>query len=605
MIINKLIKLIKSSYLWKWNLIGVLVGIIAGVGAIVFYTLLEYSTHYFLGVGAGFYPPKPGVINFNWTPPENPLNLIFVMAIGGLICGFIVYSFAPEAEGHGTDAAIRSFHREGGKVRARIPLIKTIASAITIGSGGSAGREGPTAQISAGYGSIVADLLKLGTRDRRLALAVGIGAGIGSIFKAPLGGAILAAEILYKRDFETEALMPALIGSVIGYIIFATYDGYKPVFSFPEVHISAYQIPLFMLEGVVCGIFGLAYVFLFYKTHETFSEIFKKYNLPIYFKPVFGAIITGLVVVLVAKTFNPAAGYGALGMGYGFLQLAMYNALPLKVMLVLAIVKIIATSFTIGSGGSGGVFAPGLVIGGMVGGAIGMLSHILFPNIVPLSVVPAFVAVGMIALFGGISKAPISVLIMISEMTKNYELLFPGMAAVALAYMITGDYTIYIEQVNTKADSPAHRDEMMIDVLENIKVKEAMVPVEKIITVSPNETLVEVMRKIETTGHLGYPVVENGKLVGIITFEDVEKVPFEKRAMVKVKDVMSTKLIVTYPDETLENVLRKLIENDIGRLPVVDRNDKSKLLGIITRSDVMKAHARVSCRIEGLDRCYV
>ena len=594
---NKLIKLFKSNYLWKWNLIGILVGIIAGIGAIIFYTLLEYSTLYFLGFGAGFYPPKPGVINFSWIKPENPVNLIIVMVAGGLICGFIVYTFAPEAEGHGTDAAIRSFHRESGKVRARIPLIKTIASAITIGSGGSAGREGPTAQISAGYGSIVADLLKLSTKDRRLALAVGIGAGIGSIFKAPLGGAILASEILYKRDFEAEALMPALIGSVIGYIIFATYDGYDPVFNFPEVHISAYQIPLFMIEGIVCGIFGLFYVFLFYKMHKVFSDLFNKFKLPLHFKPALGAFATAIIVVFVAETFDPAAGYGALGMGYGFLQLAMYNALPLKVMLVLAIIKIIATSLTIGSGGSGGVFAPGLVIGGMVGGAVGMLFHILFPDTVPLSVVPAFVAVGMIALFGGISKAPISVLIMICEMTTNYELLFPGMAAVALAYMVTGDYTIYIEQVNTKADSPAHRDEMTVDVLENIKVGEAMVPAEKIVTVSPNETLVEIMKKIESTGHLGYPVVENGKLVGIITFEDVEKVPFEERAKVKVKDVMPKRLIVTYPDETLEDVLRKLIENNIGRLPVVDRNDKTKLLGIITRSDVMKAHARVSCKI--------
>ena len=594
---NKLIKLFKSNYLWKWNLIGILVGIIAGIGAIIFYTVLEHSTLYFLGFGAGFYPPKPGVINFSWIKPENPVNLIIVMVAGGLICGFIVYTFAPEAEGHGTDAAIRSFHRESGKVRARIPLIKTIASAITIGSGGSAGREGPTAQISAGYGSIVADLLKLSTKDRRLALAVGIGAGIGSIFKAPLGGAILASEILYKRDFEAEALMPALIGSVIGYIIFATYDGYDPVFNFPEVHISAYQIPLFMIEGIVCGIFGLFYVFLFYKMHKVFSDLFNKFKLPLHFKPALGAFATAIIVVFVAETFDPAAGYGALGMGYGFLQLAMYNALPLKVMLVLAIIKIIATSLTIGSGGSGGVFAPGLVIGGMVGGAVGMLFHILFPDTVPLSVVPAFVAVGMIALFGGISKAPISVLIMICEMTKNYELLLPGMAAVALAYMVTGDYTIYIEQVNTKADSPAHRDEMTVDVLENIKVGEAMVPAEKIVTVSPNETLVEIMKKIESTGHLGYPVVENGKLVGIITFEDVEKVPFEERAKVKVKDVMPKRLIVTYPDETLEDVLRKLIENNIGRLPVVDRNDKTKLLGIITRSDVMKAHARVSCKI--------
>ncbi|RLI79699.1 chloride channel protein [Archaeoglobales archaeon] len=587
----------RIGYLWKWNLIGITVGIIAGFGAIIFYTLLEYSTYLFLGLGAGFFPPRSGIAEQSWIAPENPLMVIAVITLGGLACGLLVYSFAPEAEGHGTDAAIKAFHKEGGKVRARIPLIKTIASAITIGSGGSAGREGPTAQISAGYGSIAADLLKLDPRDRRLALAVGIGAGIGSIFKAPLGGAILGTEILYKRDFEVEALMPGLIASVIGYVIFCTYDGYKPVFMFPEVHISAFQIPFFMLEGIICGVFGLVYVFSFYKTHDLFSRIFNRTGLPQHLKPAVGAFITGIVVVLVAYLFNPAAGYGALGMGYGFLQLAMFNLIPLEVMLVLAIVKIIATSLTIGSGGSGGVFAPGLVIGGMIGGAIGLLFHLLFPSIIPIDVVPAFVAIGMIALFGGISKAPISVLIMISEMTKNYELLFPGMAAVALAYMITGDHTIYIEQVNTKADSPAHREEMSVDILQNIEVREAMIPAERILTVSPDNTIPEILDLIEKTGHVGFPVLEDGRLVGIITFQDAGRVPSEDRSKTKVADVMSRDIVVVYPDENLEEALIKLIQKDIGRLPVVERHNEKKLVGLITRSDIMKAHAREVVRV--------
>lgn len=590
------IKALRLGYLWKWNLIGITVGIIAGLGAIIFYTLLEYFTYLFLGLGAGFHPPKAGIANPTWVAPQNPWMIILIISLGGLACGWIVYSFAPEAEGHGTDAAIRAFHKEGGKVRARIPLIKTIASAITIGTGGSAGREGPTAQISAGYGSIAADLLKLEPRDRRLALAVGIGAGIGSIFKAPLGGAILATEILYKRDFEVEALMPGLIASVIGYVIFSTYDGYNPIFSFPEVHISSYLIPFFMLEGIVCGIFGLVYVITFYRTHHLFSDLFEKAGIPPHFKPAVGAFITGLLVILVAQ-FDPAAGYGALGMGYGFLQLAMFNKISLEVMLALAVVKLLTTSLTIGSGGSGGVFAPGLVIGGMVGGVTGLILHAIFPNMVTVDVIPAFVAVGMIALFGGISKAPISVLIMISEMTKNYELLFPGMAAVALAYMITGDHTIYVEQVNTKADSPAHREEMSVDILQNVEVREAMVPAERIITVSPDDTIPEIFDLIEKTGHMGFPVVENGELLGIITFQDVERIPFEQRSKTKVADIMTRDIIVTYPDESLEDALIKLIQRDVGRLPVVERGNERKLVGLITRTDIMRAHAREISRI--------
>jgi CIC family chloride channel protein len=198
----------------------------------------------------------------------------------------------------------------------------------------------------------------------------------------------------------------------------------------------------------------------------------------------------------------------------------------------------------------------------------------------------------MIALFGGVSKAPIAVMIMICEMTGNYSLFFPSMVAVATSYIITGSRTIYTEQVDTKADSPAHRAEMLVDVLEEVEVSEAMVPEYDVITVSPKDTVLEVMKLIEESGHLGYPVVENSEMIGIITFEDIEKVPVEERAETFVEDVMTREIIVTYADDVLENALRKLVSHDIGRLPVVDRQNEKKLIGLLTRSDIMKAHAR-------------
>ncbi|MET1123987.1 MAG: chloride channel protein [Archaeoglobaceae archaeon] len=571
----------------RWSILGVLIGLVAGAGAVAFYLLLEFTTELFLVKFAEFNPPPAGEVG-GWSPPDD-FKLVISLLVGGFVSGAIVYSLAPEAEGHGTDAAIRAFHKAEGKIRARIPLIKTIASAITIGSGGSAGREGPIAQIAAGLGSLFAQVFKLSVRDRRLALAVGIGAGVGSIFKAPLGGAILSTEILYKRDFEVEALFPSLIASVTGYIVFCTFDGYQPVFDFPEVHIDAVQIPIFALEGVVCAAFGILYVFCFYRSQRAFTKLFERFNLPVHLKPAFGALLTALVVIAVAKLIDPAAGYGALGMSYGFLQLAMHNLLPFEVLLVLAIVKIIATSFTIGSGGSGGVFAPGLVIGGCVGGAFGLAMHELAPSIVEIQDVPAFVAVGMIALFGGISKAPLAVLIMICEMTQNYQLLFPGMAAVAISYMLTGDITIYSEQVATRAESPAHRMELSVDVLENVKVRETMVPAERVITVKPENSVLEVLELIEKTGHMGFPVVSDGELVGIITFEDVERVPVEERAKTKVADVMTRNVVTVTPDETLEDALVKLVSNNIGRLPVVS---DGRLVGLITKGDIIRAHAR-------------
>src|SRR5581483_11348138 len=209
-----------SRYLAKWLLIGGAIGIVAGLGAIVFYTAIDLVTNFMLGDLVGYLPPAPlGEGAPTISGMARPLILPLVVALGGLISGLIVFSFAPEAEGHGTDAAIAAIHHHRGAIRARIPPIKLLASAITIGSGGSGGREGPTAQISAGFGSLLGQWLKLDVQDRRIAVAAGMGAGIGSIFRAPLGGALMAAEILYLHDLEVEAIVPSLIASIVGYTI--------------------------------------------------------------------------------------------------------------------------------------------------------------------------------------------------------------------------------------------------------------------------------------------------------------------------------------------------------------------------------------------------
>jgi CIC family chloride channel protein len=228
----------------------------------------------------------------------------------------------------------------------------------------------------------------------------------------------------------------------------------------------------------------------------------------------------------------------------------------------------------------------------MIGGAVGMMLNSLFPHLITTDVLPAFVAVGMIALFGGVSKAPIAVMIMICEMTGNYSLFFPAMVAVATSYIITGKRTIYREQVNTKAESPAHRAEMLVDVLEDVRVREAMVSGKEVIAVSPQNTVLDVMRLVENSGHIGYPVIDNGELVGIITFEDVEKIPVEERETKLVKDVMTKDIISVYPDDNLETALKKLVGYNIGRLLVVDRKNERRLIGLLTRSDIMKAHAK-------------
>ncbi|MCR4393069.1 MAG: chloride channel protein, partial [Dehalococcoidales bacterium] len=512
------------------------------------YLAIKWATWLFLGVGAGYLPPVPAGEETSLISGHSPrLWMIPVItALGGLISGLIVFKWAPEAEGHGTDAAINSFHNKDGFIRWRVPFIKLLASAITIGSGGSAGREGPVALIGAGFGSAIADVFKLNNNDRRIAMAVGIGAGIGSIFKAPLGGAILSTEILYRRDFEVEALLPSFIASITGYSIFASWHGWTPIFGF-ETGLT-FQRPEellgYLILGVACGIFGKLYGWSFYRIRNFFRTI----PAPNYLKPAIGGLVVGVIAIFLPQV---------MGMGYGWLQLAIdgnFAALPLVIIIALIFGKIVATGFSIGSGGSGGVFAPGLVIGGMVGGALWYALHGV-TTFVPSSP-GAFVIVGMMAFFGGIAKAPLAIMIMVSEMTSSYALLAPCMLSVVVAYVLTGNSYIYEHQVNSKADSPAHRAEFSVPYLRKIKIKDAMVT--RVITGSPNMLLTQVAELMKSNEIEAVPILREGSLVGIVANLDLVRAPESKWPQMTASEVMSKQLIVAYPDETLYDALTRM-----------------------------------------------
>ncbi|HIP62728.1 MAG TPA: CBS domain-containing protein [Archaeoglobus profundus] len=560
--------------------ISIGVGILSGSGAFIFYILTNVLTELLLGL-SGFHPPKAGgEVGLELDIPTFDIPLWLIPAIGGLISGLIVYTLAPEAEGHGTDAVIRAFHRFRGVINARIPIIKMIASAITIGSGGSAGREGPIAQIGAGFGSLVATLLKLSDSERRMLLIAGMAGGIGSIFKSPLGGAIYAVEVLYKKDYEVEAIIPAFISSITAYIIFVSLIGSKEhIFIVPEVKIySLLEIPLYLLLGILSAVVAIIYIKIFYTIHN----IFKKLKISNYLKPAIGGLITGII-----GTFIPQA----LGMGYGYVQEVIDGKIMLDIIILAIFGKILATAFTVGSGGSGGVFGPTVVIGGFVGGLVGYIFHQLFPDIV---VQPTgYILVGIASLIAGACKTPIAAVLMTVEMTGGYELLPVLMLSATTSYILTRDESLFIEQVSTRAESPAHRGEFLVDILENIKVEQVMT--RDVITVSPKDTTAKVMELIKKTGYMGYPVIENGKLVGIITFNDVERVGVSNK--IKVEDAMTKNVIVTYPDENLKVVLEKMVKYKIGRLPVVAREDKTKLLGIISKRDIIREYIKEKLKV--------
>jgi chloride channel protein, CIC family len=396
---------LNRSYFRKWLVIGIIIGIVAGIGAIFFYEAIALCSRLFLETGAGFVPPAPaGEGSTQVTPIARPWVFPLITTLGGLLTGFLVYTFAPEAEGHGTDAAIDAFHHKSGFIRSRVPMIKTIASAITIGSGGSAGREGPTAQIAAGFGSALADLLHLDAHDRRIAMSAGIGAGIGSIFKAPFGGALLSAEVLYTHDLEAEALFPSFIASVVGYSIYGAWAGWTPVFG--KGHEYAFTQPStligFAVLGIIAGVVGLLYPIMLYGIRDRFHA----WSIPPHLKPAIGGLAVGLIGLAFPQV---------LGMGYGWVQFGINNDfthISAILMLILVFAKMLATSLTIGSGGSGGVFGPGMVIGGLLGAAVWAGVHAIAPGVAG----PAgpFVVVGMGAFFGGIAKAPLAVMLEVS-----------------------------------------------------------------------------------------------------------------------------------------------------------------------------------------------
>ena len=578
-------------YLLKWVLFSTLIGIIAGIGAIAFFAAIHFATNLFLEGIVGYLPPGPAGEGQTTIMPfwaaVRPWLLPVVTTAGGLIAGIIVFGLAPEAEGHGTDAAIAAFH-QGKAVRARIPIVKLVASAITIGSGGSAGREGPVAQISAGFGSILATLLRMDVQDRRIAVAAGIGAGIGAIFRAPLGGAILAAEILYKSDLEVEALIPGLIASIVGYTIFSAWGGWSPIFITPTklAFSSPPQLLYYVLIGLLCGAIGRLYARGFYGI----THLFRRLHLPNWIKPAIGGLLVGLTGLVIPQ---------ALGMGYGWVQLSMGPGLlsiPLWIILLLPFAKILTTGLSIGSGGSGGIFGPGMVIGGMTGALVWRLCYHVLPGIPPTP--GPFVIVGMMALFGGVAHAPLAVMLMVAEMTGNLSLLAPAMIAVSLSYLIVGQTSIYANQLPARVDSPAHRLQFSFPLLSTLVVQQAMMSVQ--VPLHEEQTVAKAAALLAAQNLPGAPVLnEQGMLLGVLTHTDIARVSEVERTEKRVGTTMNRDVLVIHANEALDEALEELTASRISWAPVVETQaltPNRRVIGVISVADIVRLYRKMQSK---------
>lgn len=608
-------------------LLAGLVGVVAGLGAVVFHLLCLLVTHVALNQGAHYEQGGPqneiewsdivGPAATHATPqdPRSPVPwmLILVPTLGGIISGVLVYRFAPEAEGHGTDAAIDAYHNGRGFIRTRVPLVKMFSSAITLGTGGSGGREGPIAQIGAGFGSYLATRLKLSDGERRALLAAGLGAGVGAIFHAPLAGAIFACEVLYRDpEFEAENLIPAFIATTVSFSVFSLgfgVDAFKPLFAvMPDL---SFTRPFsLLLPLAVLAVAMAAASWIYTRMLYGMQTLFQRLPVPRALCPAVGAALTGVVAVVVYLLVG-VLGMGAeaqhdslsvLSFGYGFLQKVLAGEflggglfVVAAILLIVGLGKILTTSLTIGAGGSGGVFGPSMVIGGALGALVGVLFRQVLPEMVHEVDIVVFAILGMAAFFAAAANTPVSTLIMVSEMCSSYVLLLPSMWVCALAYLVSRGWTLYENQVGNRRDSAAHRGDFVIDVLQGLTVRDAMGHARTdFVTVTPEMPLRDMSRLLTDTRQSSFPVVDaEGRYMGLFSLNDIRQFLYDDPVgeLAVAEDLADTSGRPLLPQMDLSVAIGRFADDGFEELPVVHGATDLRVQGLLRRQDLIATYS--------------
>jgi CIC family chloride channel protein len=571
-----------AVYLGKHHLEGpvllgtaVFVGFAAGIGAVVFRWLIETVSY----------------LSFDLLPRltagAGRLHVVLAPALGGLLVGPLVWFFAREAKGHGVPEVMAAVALREGRIRPVVAIVKSLASSLSIGSGGSVGREGPIVQIGSALGSTVGQWLRLSNARVRNLVACGAAGGIAATFNAPIAGVIFALEVILG-DFGVRAFGTVVVASVTASVVGRAAFGDVPAFAVPEYAIhSLWEFPMYVVLGLGTALVAVVYTRLIYRSEDLF-DAWKA--VPEWVKPAIGGAALGGMALLYCRL--PGLEFAdvpqVFGVGYETIEASLRGELVIAVVLALMALKILATSLTLGSGGSGGVFAPGLFIGAMLGGGFGLLMHELFPG---LPGPPgAYALVGMGALFAGATSASLTAVIIVFELTGDYQIILPLMAAVVVSTLVSrwlmkGETIYTLKLARRGVRLRFGRD---TDVLENVRVEHAMTT--DISTVTPATPLDEVRRLFRETDRQAFPVLdEQGMLCAIVSLTDFTHAK-ELAESATVNDVMTRQVVTAFPDETLDAVLRKLGPRDLSRLPVVSREDPRRLLGVVRRNDVVRAY---------------
>ena len=510
--------------------------------------------------------------------------VLLVPFLGGLAVGFIRKAW-PESRQRGVAEVMAAVQARGGHLRARSSWGHAIISAITVGTGGSTGREGPIAYIGASLGSSVARRFNLGTRDVKVLVGCGFAAGIAATFNAPIGGVLLALELIVP-EFSTHAFIPVVLATVVGVALAQVALGGDAAFDVGAFALNSnWELLLYLVLGVLCGLGGVGFI----RTMGASQRWFEKLAVWDWLKPAVGGLVVGVLGVALFAAFGQ---YHVYGTGYATVTAILASdtaVMTLGLLAVLAVAKPVATAVTIGSGGGGGVFSAGLFAGAAYGGAFGLLMDAALPwaDLDPAS----YALVGMAAFYAATARATLTAIVILAELTNEYTVLLPTMLcavtadAVSIALSRDSIYTVRLAKSGILYDH-----DRVASPLDFLQVKDVMSTA--VDTLPATMRVEEAYRTVLELGHTGYPVTDaDGKLAGIVTRRDLGRHMAEGKGAEPLAAVVPGLCITAYPHEMLHKARDRIFQQEIGRLIVVDPAERRRILGILTRSDLLRAEA--------------
>jgi chloride channel protein, CIC family len=553
-------------------IVAIIIGVLAGFGAIAIRVLIKEISLL----------SYPGGENFLLNVMHAPwLKILLIPVIGGLIVGPIIYFFAPEAKGHGVPEVMQAILLKGGMIRARVAVIKAIASAISIGTGGSVGREGPIVQIGSSLGSTVGQFFRIPSKKLKTLVGCGAAAGIAAAFNAPIAGALFAVEIILM-DFAVAQFSPIVISSVMATVISHSFQGDFAAFLVPKYHLSSpYEIFFYFILGAVSGVVSFLFIKVLYFLEDFFDN---KFHIAEYLKPAVGGIGIGIIALIFPQI---------MGVGYDSINLALHENLIWYVALLLVFVKLIATSLTLGSGGSGGIFAPSLFIGAMLGYFFGSIAHYLFPAITATPGAYALVAMG--GLVAGTTRAPITAIIIVFELTNDYRIILPLMITCIISTILSSKlsresiYTLklLLRNINIKEGTE-------LNIMESIFVKNIYTT--SYDTLNINDNFNQVVNKVIRGKGPEFPVTDpEGHVLGMISIYDIKDNLYERDSLKNLLiagDIANTNFTPLTPDDNCQTATDKMREYDLEGLPVVDETDSKIITGMIWMKDIQSAYQK-------------